>query len=77
MEEAAGIGCLGCLAGYDKQRSRHCLGNYISYTGQIMAGSPCGEIRPKIQTPRFCATNPGPGNRRKSAVTGNIGGRDG
>ena len=35
-------------SGYDKQHSRHCLGNYISYTEGIMAGSPRREIRPKI-----------------------------
>ena len=45
LEEAAGI---GYPPGWDKQRSRHCLGNYISYAREIMAGSPCGEIRPKI-----------------------------
>ena len=73
------------LTRYDKQRSRHCLGNYISYTAEIMAGNSCGEIGPKIfaeeiQTSKFgqfSATNPGPlGNHRKSVVTGNRGGRD-
>ena len=85
LEEAPGIGYPGGLTRYDKQRSRHCLGNYISYTAEIMAGNSCGEIGPKIfaeeiQTSKFgqfSATNPGPlGNHRKSVVTGNRGGRD-
>ena len=46
LEEVVGYSAGSSV--YDKQRSRHCLGNYISYTEGIMAGSPRREIRPKI-----------------------------